>query len=256
MRNVIGVSCTQFSKEPFLDIYGLVSKEFSHWEIFSELDHYGPTVARDHCDLIGSSNLTFSLHTGIGDINVASTNERIRETSLFNIFSEMEAANKLGIETLTIHPGIINMAVKGTRDRSLVQANRSMKEIERAADEYGVCACIENMPAFPVMLGIEASELATIVDGTDLPICFDIGHANTSGQIEAMVELFGNRIRNVHIHDNLGEKDDHMTIGDGKIDFAYVLGLLKNYTHRYIIEAKSIESAVISKARLEKLLDH
>ena len=93
-----------------------------------------------------------------------------------------------------------------------------------------------------------------IIDGTDLSVCFDIGHANTSGQIDRMVELFGDRIRNIHIHDNLGEKDDHLTIGDGRVDFGYVLGLLRNYRGRYIIEARSLESAIESQARLRKLL--
>ena len=110
------------------------------------------------------------------------------------------------------------------------------------------------MPNFPVMLGIQADELNEIIDGTDLSVCFDIGHANTSGQIDRMVELFGDRIRNIHIHDNLGVKDDHLTIGDGRVDFGHVLGLLSNYRGRYIIEARSLESAVESQARLRKLL--
>ena len=62
------------------------------------------------------------------------------------------------------------------------------------------------------------------------------------------------RIRNIHIHDNLGEKDDHLTIGDGKVDFGHVLGLLSDYRGRYIIEARSLESAIESQARLRRLL--
>lgn len=253
--NTIGVSCPQFTKVPFPDMLERISKSFTHWEIFSELEHYGPTVADRYSELIGNSKLTFSLHTGIADINVASTNELIREASVSNIVNEMESANKLGIDTVTIHPGVINMAVKDTRECSLVQANKSMIALDKAAEEFGVTACIENMPNFPVMLGIEAKELGRIVDGTSLSICFDIGHANTFGQIDDMVSLFGDRIRNVHIHDNLGERDDHMTLGEGIIDFKHVLALLKSYTHRYIIESRTMESAEESLVYLKKLLD-
>ncbi|MCQ2085349.1 MAG: sugar phosphate isomerase/epimerase, partial [archaeon] len=62
------------------------------------------------------------------------------------------------------------------------------------------------------------------------------------------------RIRNIHIHDNLGKSDDHMTIGDGSIDFKKVLSLLHSYKHRYIIESKTFDSAVTSQERLRELL--
>ena len=252
--NAIGVSCPDFGKLPFGDALGKISKEFRHWEIFSELEHYAPLVSLEHADLIRSSELTFSVHTGIADINVASNNERIREAAVANVVAEMKAANDLDIDTVTVHPGIINLAVKDIRDRSLAQARISMKEIEHYAAEYGLYACIENMPNFPVMLGIQADELREIIDGTDLSVCFDIGHAHTADQIDSMVELFGDRIRNIHIHDNMGEKDEHLTIGDGSIDFGHVLGLLKKYPHRYIIEARNLDSAIESQARLRKLL--
>lgn len=253
--NTIGVSCTNFSSKPFPEILERISSSFRHWEIFSELEHYGPLVVERYGELVADSELTFSLHTGIADINVASTNELIREASVLNLRKEMESANRLGIDTVTIHPGIINLAVKGVRDRSLAQANRSMQELDRMASEFGVTACIENMPNFPMMLGVDAEELDRIVDGTSLSICFDIGHAHTFGQVERMVEIFGDRICNVHIHDNHGESDEHLTIGDGNVDFTHVLALLKSYTRRYIIESRSIESAEISQTRLRKMLD-
>lgn len=252
--NTIGVSCPDFGKVPFPEMLSEISKEFNHWEIFSELAHYAPKVCEEYPDLIRSSPMTFSVHTGIADINVASTNERLRLASVENILSEMEAANKLGIDTVTIHPGIINFAVKDIRDLLIPLARKSMKTFDKASRELGVTACIENMPNFMVMLGIGADELAEIIDGTDLSVCFDIGHANTAGQIESMVEVFGDRIRNIHIHDNMGERDEHLTIGDGNIDFGKVLSLLKNYTHRYIIESRDLASAIESQKRLRKML--
>lgn len=252
--NVIGVSCPEFSKTPFDEMCQHISGHFRHWEIFSELNHFGPLVAEKYANLIESSDMTFSLHTGIADINIASTNESIRRASVGNVLSEMESAHTLGIDTVTIHPGIINLAVHDTRGISLEAARRSMKEFDRAASEYGLHACIENMPSFPVMLGVQADELTSIVDGTDLDICFDIGHANTSGQIDAMIDTFGDRIRNIHIHDNLGDRDAHLTIGDGNIDFVYVLKRLSGYSHRFIIECKSLESGIESQSRLRKML--
>ncbi len=113
---------------------------------------------------------------------------------------------------------------------------------------------IENMPEVPFFLGRTAESLADLVDGTDLSICFDIGHANTTGQIDAMIDLLGDRIRNIHIHDNNGARDEHLTIGEGSIDFDRVLGRLKGYHGNYIIESRDFQSAVESDQRLKKKL--
>jgi sugar phosphate isomerase/epimerase len=117
-----------------------------------------------------------------------------------------------------------------------------------------VTAAIENMPSFFIMMGQTPEELLALLDGTDLSICFDIGHANTVGKIDECIELFGDRIANVHIHDNLGKNDDHLTIGDGTIDFISVLSKLNRYKGNYIIESKSLESAIKSKERLERIM--
>ena len=83
---------------------------------------------------------------------------------------------------------------------------------------------------------------------------FDIGHANTTGQVDAMIDRFADRLVNIHIHDNHGQRDEHLTIGDGGIDFDRVLGLLSSYRGNYIIESKNLDSAVESQSRLEKML--
>lgn len=37
--NTIGVSCPGFCTVPPIEMLGRISKEFRHWEIFSEMDH-------------------------------------------------------------------------------------------------------------------------------------------------------------------------------------------------------------------------
>ena len=69
-----------------------------------------------------------------------------------------------------------------------------------------------------------------------------------------MIDAFSDRIANVHIHDNMGDRDSHLTIGDGNIDFRHVLKRLSSYGGNYIIESKDFDSAVESQSRLESLL--
>lgn len=251
---MIGMSCTHFCSRPLSDWIGPVSESFRHWEIFSEVDHSVPGREAEIRDMIGSRGMTCSVHAPICDLNVAALSDRLMEASVKETCAVIVSSAEIGAKTVTIHPGLTSMSVNGTEERATERARRSMKVFDRMQAEYGVPLAIENMPGFKFFLGKTTESLASIVDGTDLGICFDIGHAHTMGQIEAMAETFGDRIVNVHIHDNHGERDEHLTIGDGNIDFGKVLGLLSGYRGNYIIESKNLESAVESQSRLRSML--
>ncbi|OPY26526.1 MAG: hypothetical protein A4E31_01455 [Methanomassiliicoccales archaeon PtaU1.Bin030] len=63
------------------------------------------------------------------------------------------------------------------------------------------------------------------------------------------------RIINLHVHDNRGEFDEHLPIGDGTVDFPQVIKGLKGYRGRYVIESRNLPDAVIGRDRLTTLLN-
>lgn len=252
--NRIGVSSPSFCAYPYEDVLEGISKMFSHWEIVSEADHYLPGIAVSLESLMGSYNMTYSIHAPFNDVNIASLNESFRETSVIELIKVMNIAAELDIKTITIHPGMYSMVVSGLEERSIMAAKRSLRTLDRMAQECGVRLCVENMPGFKFFLGQTAEQLSELLDGTNLPVCLDIGHANTTGQLNEIIDVLGNRIMNVHIHDNDGKQDQHLTIGDGNIDFEDCLKRLSGYGGRYIIECKNLESGAESQNRLTRLL--
>lgn len=159
----------------------------------------------------------------------------------------------MGIDLITFHPGFISPLGQLDRGAVMNETRRSLREIEKAASEHGVLAALENMPRMPVTTCTEPTELLSLVEGTSLSICFDIGHAHTNGNIDDFVKHVS-RFANVHIHDNDGSSDQHLTIGDGKIDFTHVLSAMRGYRRRYVIEARRIEGAPLSAERLKRFL--
>ncbi|MBO4569211.1 MAG: sugar phosphate isomerase/epimerase, partial [Candidatus Methanomethylophilaceae archaeon] len=247
-------SCPGFSANPVEDWAIPVFEEFDHWEIFSEACHSFLYCLGELEEVLPSYDMTYSVHTPICDVNLAAVSDCIREASLNEVVRTAELASELEITMFTVHPGLFSLSVPGIEERSLEIARESMRYLDRASAEYGVTFAIENMPSLPFFIGRTAEQLASVIEGTDLSVCFDIGHANTTGQIDAMIDAFKDRIANVHIHDNDGGSDAHMTIGDGDIDFGHVLRRLSSYSGNYIIESKSFESAVESQDRLEPML--
>ena len=251
---MIGVSSTMFSTVGFEEQLAKISKEFGHWEIVSEGEHYLPLIMRRLETVAPSYNVKFSIHSLISDLNIAALSERLREAAVMELIATVEQALVLNASTVTFHPGLHSFVVPGQESKSMEKAKRSIRTIDRLMNEFSVTACVENMPSFKYMLGRTAEEMFRLVDGTDMKICFDIGHANTTNQTDEMMDLLGDRIKNIHIHDNKGDNDDHMTIGDGNIDFPKVLKRLTEYKGNYIIEARSLDSAVVSRDRLKGML--
>jgi sugar phosphate isomerase/epimerase len=104
-----------------------------------------------------------------------------------------------------------------------------------------------------ITMGRNPEELLPLLEGFDLGICLDIGHAYTTGTIDDFLR-HKDRVINVHIHDNLGDRDAHLPIGEGSIDFKKVLRGLSGYQGRYVIEARSLIDGALSRVRLQTLL--
>src|SRR5690606_11523801 len=99
-----------------------------------------------------------------------------------------------------------------------------------------------------------------LVDTLEHPavVCaLDTGHANVNGGIRACIEAFGPRLQHIHLHDNWGEKDEHLEVGKGAIPFADFAPFLKDFGDLISLETRSPtdpQSAVLrSRAAIERL---
>ena len=81
-----------------------------------------------------------------------------------------------------------------------------------------------------------------------------MGHANTAGQVDEFLKHVG-RFRNVHIHNNQGQWDQHNRVDDGSADLRKVLSVLRDsYSGNIIIESLDLKSGAESKSIVERML--
>ena len=81
------------------------------------------------------------------------------------------------------------------------------------------------------VLDPEPAELQAILDGVSDPrlgACLDVGHANVYAAVppEVWIRVLGDRIREVHLHNNDGRIDSHAALGAGVIDMRKLLAVL------------------------------
>jgi len=250
---MIAISSPSLSLLPLREALAAVQTGFRAWEIVAEGRHYLPDIAKELEEYLSSNDLDCSVHAPLSDVNIGSMNPRLREVALKEIMITIEQAGALDLNPVTIHPGfytpIGNLDKEGVRRKT----KDALHAIDKVAKECGVKVALENMPAMPITMATDPKGLLELLEGTELGICFDIGHANTTRNIDDYLSLT-KRFHNVHFHDNQGQYDQHLVIGEGTVPFASALAKMNGYKGRFVIEARGMEGALTSRDRLQALL--
>jgi sugar phosphate isomerase/epimerase len=101
----------------------------------------------------------------------------------------------------------------------------SLELLSLFARQRGVTLVLENTPdemATPANLKnfLEQTRL------TNVKLCFDTGHAHLEGGVLAGLEAIRDLVVTTHVHDNRGERDDHLLPYEGTIDWNATLAAL------------------------------
>jgi sugar phosphate isomerase/epimerase len=252
----IGISSPAFALEPFEKTIEKVSKHFKHWEIVADLQQLLPDIKTKFQELSLSYDLEYSIHAPFNDLNIAALNPELRGIAIDYLKRSIQTAYELGITVISFHPGHFCPSGVYATDQVLEANLRSIKELAQFVEGEGleVRFALENMPLKHWTLGNTAEEILGMIDGLDIGICFDVGHAQIMGEIDNFLENV-NKFYNVHIHDNNGHRDEHLVVGEGAIDMPRVVECLKNgYDGNLIIESNNLDEGVKSKEYLLKLL--
>lgn len=209
---------------------------------YAELVHQFPTefVSKD---LLESYNLKYSIHAPFMDVNIASLQEQSRINSVDQIKKSIDLANEIDAEAVVVHPGLATfLAKKYFLDDVYKTANKSIKEIGEYSKDLGILTTIENMPNFESMIYQNIEDLHETVTSLDMSMTLDIGHGNHVGY--SADGMIFDSIKHIHIHDNLGDDDTHLPLGEGNIDLKRIVNTLedKNYDGIYIIEVNDYDS--------------
>jgi sugar phosphate isomerase/epimerase len=174
----------------------------------------------------------------------------------------IDLAAALGCEYLVIHCGFHFSVYLGRVWTALCQT--FARAVEHAERRH-VPLVIENMNRLPAnsefqYLGVTVEEFTDLfrrIRSPYLGLALDVAHCHLlPGGVARFVRSFPDRIREVQLSDNYGTIDQHLTIGDGTVDFARVLHLLASiqFSGPLIIELADIRKKVRSRSRLLRLL--
>lgn len=199
-------------------------------EVFAAPGHFSyasPQYVRDFAGLLSESGLELhSLHSPTerdfapgresGVPISISDPERIRRLDAMDeVKRALEVAERIPFRFLIQHMGHSRQSAD---PRKLDAAFNSLEHLCIFAKARGVAIAIENTPD---ELGSPPT-LQQFLREThlhDLRLCFDIGHAHLETGVAAGFDIMRDRVVTTHIHDNHGEKDDHLPPYEGAIEW-------------------------------------
>jgi sugar phosphate isomerase/epimerase len=203
-----------------------------------------------------SYDLEYSLHAPFADINIASPSKTMLNASMKRLKQSMAYANQLDAKVWVFHPGAKTGIGQFYPGADWKQNNESIQELYKTAEEYGVNIALENLPAKYYFFMSKPEEFARFYRETNLPvgIVMDLGHANLEGQIEPFFNMLADKIVHIHASDNDSLDDQHLGIGQGKIDYNSFAQTLKKMGYDKSVIVESTTNVQESIKKLKHLL--
>jgi sugar phosphate isomerase/epimerase len=188
-------------------------------ELADGLGEYGLTLHSLHSPT--ERDLAPGRESGVA-LSISDT-ERIRRLDAVDeVKRALEVAERIPFRYLVQHMGHGRQMAD---PRKTDAAFSSLEHLAVFAKARGVTIALENTPD---ELGAPASLRQFIAEThlNDLRLCFDIGHAHMDSVVDLGFEAMRDRVATTHIHDNYGEKDEHLLPFEGSIDWGTALTAL------------------------------
>ena len=192
---------------------------------------------------LDAAGLSVTIHGPYMDLCAGAVDEKVREVTVERYLKTLEIAEVLRPLRIVLHAGYDEKRFDGDVALWLSQSLKTWQKVVPVAERVGTVITVENVfeeePA-PIRRLVES------VNSTGFGVCVDAGHMNLFSKVE-MDEWFhslGRWIKEVHIHDNHGEYDEHLPVGEGVIDFPRFFTLLEKHTDGvvYTLEQHSEEA--------------
>jgi sugar phosphate isomerase/epimerase len=211
--------------------------------------------------LVERSGIRCGLHSA-SFVNTAEIMPTVRKAALTHLREYVDLTHALGCEYLVVHCGFHFSAYLET-------VRAALYETMARAVEYGerrrIPLVIENMNPLPgdsefQYLGVRIEEFHRLfarIRSPYLGLALDVAHCELlPGGTASFVRAFPARIHSAQVSDNRGRVDEHLTIGEGTIDFRRVLGALRRirFAGPLIIELFNVPKKLVSHRRLLALL--
>jgi sugar phosphate isomerase/epimerase len=186
--------------------------------------------------------------------STAATDANLRQRAIAEAEAALAVAQTIPYRYLVVHLGVPDSLKPAATDNNRDAVRRSIETLCDIGQKVGVKLAIEVIPN-----SLSSAEtLVTLIendfDGADIGICMDVGHAFIMGDLGDAIETCAEHLVTTHLHDNKRKTDDHLTPGEGSIDWPATLMALQKvgYEGAWMFEVANTSNPKTVLGKTEK----
>jgi len=181
--------------------------------------------------------ISFTFHAPFMDLAPGGLDSKIKRATRERLEQVLHLAALIKPKVAVFHPGYDRWRYGEVQDLWIKGSLEMWIPLVKEAEKIGVTLALENVfEEDPETL----QRLLEEINSVRFRFCFDTGHwlLFSKKELEEWMERLGSWISEIHIHDNNGEKDQHLPPGDGKFDFQRLFHILwaQKITPIYTVE--------------------
>lgn len=224
------------------------------------------TPAHQARDLLSQHKGKIGVHGPSWGLDISNPDRDIQKITCKRIDTSLSICSYIGADQLVIHSpySVWNFSTKAEFNSApllewIVECcYNSLNACVKRAEMLGITIVIENIQDRDPFL---CNMIAECFQSHAIALSVDTGHAhfahNTFGgsPVGSFIAKAGSKIKHVHLHDNGGYADDHLSIGDGSICWTDVFFALERLQEvpRLILELNDKRGIDQSISYLKKL---
>ncbi|MBL1211751.1 MAG: sugar phosphate isomerase/epimerase [Ignavibacteriae bacterium] len=197
-------------------------------------------------------NVKLSIHNPY-NINASDIIPTFRKSDTSFMLAGIRLAAELQAEHITAHIGNFYWfpVERWMRKKALNRFIKCMDGIVEQCEVNNITFALENVVPIPqgsdyYFLGDNLEDFSFLFERLNskyFMFCLDIGHANVAEGVLPYIDHFGENIKTIHFHDNLGDDDTHLPIGKGNINWSKVARAIQeiNFTGPIISECRELK---------------
>lgn len=209
------------------------------------------------------------------NLDLGHGNPAVHAAIMDEIKKSIDFAEEYQVSVLPIHPGTIGTMDIPDRDGSeikdlLIQASEKKKAQARELTVQSLLQISDYIAGSPMMLALEnvllpqeivytpteLDEILTAVNRRNVKALFDCGHSYRCGIDPAdFIKGLKSEIVHVHINDNDGTCDLHLSMGRGDIDYLPMFETLKKRAYNGIVVMETMYKDSVSLIEDAEKLD-
>ena len=189
------------------------------------LGHYPPGTFRRVAQAFHGAGRHITLHGPFQDLAPGALDDGVLGAARRRLRQAFRYMPVFRPRAVVCHLGYEARHYRWDQERWLARSAATWKELAELAAPYGVTVMLENVYETEPELFLEVLARA---GAPNLQVCFDVGHllAFSTGDFPYWLKTLAPVIGHLHLHDNHGDEDNHLTLGAGKVPLQETLDYL------------------------------